>query len=820
MLLLALTASSTSSTFKPATVSWGKEPMKLSSTGPSSTLPAFFFMAKNEEGGDIWTGYNYTGGVGVPIPFKPSTTCPEDVFDNTMEDLRVPKLPWRLQEDWGCERNQTEVDVLVIENPSLRAAVTTQWGGKVWSLYHKGQKKQLFFNNPAHQPANIGYLKAWASGGAEWNWAPGKIGHSAFTESPVWTAVLPSKLGPVVRVYEYDRLNGTVWQVDILVVNETMWAHPKITNPHPVELPGYWWTCVAMPVDSPTTRVLAPSKLWVGFETCAAWPNGGLGAANTSFRGIDAGGCRDADDGRGTCAWQDDLSYLGNIPHSNDFFMHIDRDQAPWIAHTKDDGWTVVHSHPRRLNGTKFFQWGYNEFGFWNEDFLSGTETDVEGCNPDAYDPWCPHIKHEGGYTELQVGPARTQMHTFPLPAAETSTPSGTKGEEAKEGAAQSGASRTAKLGAYEWTEWFKALQGDPKVLQGADYSKGLDAIDTWLKSADGVSDATVDQVDEVLKALADVTPTAEQIVSKGMPWGGLQQKLLAKLAKLSGASDADAAVAAALAPGCPFPEPPITDETRPWLELLETGTFSNATLSSTPVNFEVSDGWVELLDRSVSAGHTTWLHYLFLATHALEVGNAELGRKHLERSMALRPSVHAARNLALLAPTLDSAAASYHTAWALWEKLDDTKDTNVPQLGADLSSEFSAWLMGNKRWDELDKFFKTLHASGSRTASFLIKDRVLHARAALAVERGDYKTALPILRGNCFPTYGNMRSYLIDLWYQAQVLKEVDAKGGASLTTVETLRLRKRLRCDGDNTGQKIDSKCVNGPPNLGYAY
>ena len=150
----------------------------------------------------------------------------------------MPKLPWRVQNDWGCEQNQTEVDVMVLENEHLRAAITTQWGGKIWSAYHKGHKKQLFFNNPAHQPANIGYLKAWSSGGAEWNWAPGYLGHSTFTESPVWTAVLPTEMGPVVRVYEYDRFNSTVWQVDILIVNETLYAHPKITNPNTVELPG------------------------------------------------------------------------------------------------------------------------------------------------------------------------------------------------------------------------------------------------------------------------------------------------------------------------------------------------------------------------------------------------------------------------------------------------------------------------------------------------------------------------------------------------------------------------------------------------------
>ena len=215
------------------TVAWGKEPMKYSSTGPSSTLASYFFMAKSEEGGDIWTGFNYSGGRGTPHPFEARTSCPADVFENTSPDLRVPKLPWRVQEDWGCERKPTEVDVLTIESDTLRAAVTPQWGGKVWSLYHKGLKKQLFFNNPAHQPANIGYLKAWSSGGAEWNWSPGYIGHSTFTESPVWTAVLPSKLGPVVRVWEYDRFNSSVWQVDLLVTSHHLPPSPHNLPPSP-----------------------------------------------------------------------------------------------------------------------------------------------------------------------------------------------------------------------------------------------------------------------------------------------------------------------------------------------------------------------------------------------------------------------------------------------------------------------------------------------------------------------------------------------------------------------------------------------------------
>lgn len=114
---------------------------------------------------------------------------------------------------------------------------------------------------------------------------------------------------------------------------------------------------------------------------------------------------------------------------------------------------------------------------------------------------------------------------------------------------------------------------------------------------------------------MADVPPRPDQILAKGMPWGTLQEKLISKLTSKPRKP---------LAPGCPFPEDvdaqTIEDEgAAPWLELLEHGTFSAATLQRMPTNFEVSDGWLALLTKS-AASHTTWLHHLFLGTHALEV--------------------------------------------------------------------------------------------------------------------------------------------------------------------------------------------------------
>ena len=54
--------------------------------------------------------------------------------------------------------------------------------------------------------------------------------------------------GEHVRIYEYDRFNGTLWQVDLLLPNSTSaaasraaWIHVKLTNPSDEDLRGYWW---------------------------------------------------------------------------------------------------------------------------------------------------------------------------------------------------------------------------------------------------------------------------------------------------------------------------------------------------------------------------------------------------------------------------------------------------------------------------------------------------------------------------------------------------------------------------------------------------
>jgi hypothetical protein len=752
-----------------ATVARDTEPMKVSSTGPSNTLPSFFFMAGGEEGGSLYGGFGYKGGRGNPSPFEmPVQNCPDEFYANESPDLRVPQLPWRLQDDWGCERVPGKEPVVVLENEYLRAAITPQWGSKIWSLYHKKEKRHLIYNNPAHQPSNIGYRKAWTSGGAEWNWAPGKIGHSVFTESPSFLAKINTERGPVVRAWEYDRQNHTVWSVDMFLDGDTLWAHPRIYNYNDHEVPGYWWTCVAMKTTD-RTRIIAPAEMSV--SPCSPWPHGAWDAPNVTFRGMDAFGSRGCTDTQ-TCAYQNDESYIGNIPHSHDFFMYVKPGVIPHITHVSEDGYTLVHSHPPHLRGTKFFQWGKDMSGQFMQDFMSASDYENEKCTAPYYDPWCEEYKHEGDYTELQVGPAPTQMHTFPVPGNSV----------------------------YEWSEWFKGYQAETSRVHGGNYTDAVESVNEWMRSSAGLNQEKFKEIDDFLKSVGKMAPEKDNIMAKGMPWGGLREKLTGKRLVPNGV--------------CPFPEPEYNEETRPWLDLLVNGTFSNETTHLTPVNFEVDEMWLRLLEDSMKKHKPTWLHHLFLGTYQLEAGDATRARTSFISSVSLFPSVHGHRNLAIFADTANDSVVHYKMAWAAWKQLRDDDPVKI-NLGKDLASEFAAWLMLNERWDDLSAFLADIPEK-----SYLKKDRVLHSRAALHIYNAEWKQAEEILANNCFPTYGSERSALIQLWWQAKILQAVEENGGKALTKLETIHLRRKLGCDGDSTGTNINSKCTRGPPNLGLQY
>ena len=110
-------------------------------------------------------------------------SCPALIW-SALINQSTPVLPYRTIDDYdraGAQCvNVGTLPTVVQENDGLRATFFANKGGKLASLFDKKRGVEVLFNNPVYQPANLGRLNAWTSGGVEWNWP--RHGHSVFTQ--------------------------------------------------------------------------------------------------------------------------------------------------------------------------------------------------------------------------------------------------------------------------------------------------------------------------------------------------------------------------------------------------------------------------------------------------------------------------------------------------------------------------------------------------------------------------------------------------------------------------------------------------------------
>lgn len=282
-------------------------------------------------------------------------------------------LPYQVSDDYDRDLRPGELDCLVLENGRLRAVIAPTLGGRLLELKDLATGRDLVFRNPVFQPANLAALNAWFSGGIEWN---GLIpGHTPFTCAPVFAGVRETEHGPILRLYEFDRIVEATWQVDLFLPEgaAVLYAHGRIVNPNAEQRLAYWWTNVAAPM-LPGTRVLSPAE----YSIEHIWPGNELGR----------------------CAFprnDPDPSYPENWQNATSVFFRAPAARRRFIASVDAAGYGLIQTATAEMEGRKFFYFG----------------SAVGGQN------WMDYLARpgEGLYLEIQSGVAPTQNQRFALGA-------------------------------------------------------------------------------------------------------------------------------------------------------------------------------------------------------------------------------------------------------------------------------------------------------------------------------------------------------------------------------------------------------------------
>jgi tetratricopeptide (TPR) repeat protein len=323
--------------------------------------------------------------VGADNPLPPLRT-EKDVHDiqtgpgvpaEMQEQMRYGRrrnpLPYTMQDGYTREKGPFTLKALILENEFLKAVVLPEYGGRLWSLYDKERRRDLIYENPVFQPANLAIRNAWFSGGVEWN--IGLRGHSPFTCSDVFAARVQGDGDlPILRLYEYERIRQVPYAMDLLLPHDSrvLLVFARIVNPHDAAVPMYWWSNIAYPED-PGTRIVVPAEQAFRF----GYSHQGLALKDVpQIDGVD-------------------VTYSTNLGHSADFFFYVPPERRKWIAALDRDGVGLFQTSTDRLQGRKLFVWGSGPGGAAWQRFLSV--------------PGRP-------YLEIQAGLARTQMEHLPMP--------------------------------------------------------------------------------------------------------------------------------------------------------------------------------------------------------------------------------------------------------------------------------------------------------------------------------------------------------------------------------------------------------------------
>ncbi|PYV12502.1 MAG: hypothetical protein DMG23_00900 [Acidobacteria bacterium] len=271
--------------------------------------------------------------------------------------------PYTMQDDLTDRVETKSYRAIFLENEYLKATVLPEMGGRLYSLYDKLNKREVFYRNRVVKYGLVAVRGAWISGGVEFNFPDG---HTAVTVSPVasTTRENPDGSGTVI-VGDLDLVSGMHWEVALTLRPGEARLEQQVTLFNPTASTNlYWyWANAAVPATADMRFVYPMREAYPH----ARWPV----HTYPVFQGVDFG-------------------WYKNVRHSTSLFgRQVHRDF--FGAYYTDSDYGAVHwADYREVPGKKIWTWGVADDGLIWTDLLTDSD---------------------GPYNEIQSGRYETQLN-------------------------------------------------------------------------------------------------------------------------------------------------------------------------------------------------------------------------------------------------------------------------------------------------------------------------------------------------------------------------------------------------------------------------
>jgi tetratricopeptide (TPR) repeat protein len=269
--------------------------------------------------------------------------------------------PYPFYDVKSTEKVDKAYTAIILENEYLKICVTPQMGGRLYYAVDKTNGYDIVYNNRVVEPALIGTIGAWTSGGVEWN-TPHH--HRATSLIDVDYRLIENADGSkTVWVGEYEKRSQTRWLVGMTLEPGKAYVKMAIRsmNVTAYQYPALCFANAAVHVNDDYQFIFPPDVDMMNFHYVSEftrWP-----VLNQVYQSMDY-------------THGEDLSWWKEAKQPVSFFVtKTSQDFMGGIDHGKNAGIVMIGDH-RIFKGKKLWNWGKNEVQVaWDEKL-----TDEDGA--------------------------------------------------------------------------------------------------------------------------------------------------------------------------------------------------------------------------------------------------------------------------------------------------------------------------------------------------------------------------------------------------------------------------------------------------------